>query len=236
MKGQLGLNIYRGKKGGRRPGSGRKRAHSMGVAHRAREKVSHRHALHLNIKVKVFIRNKQCLKILKRAIKNARSHGLKVLHFSLQTNHLHLLVEAVSNEILTRGMRSLSITFSKGIAKERIQLGRYHLHVLRTLRETRNAAHYVLFNEQKHSGLKRAQMNPYSSRGVVRDLRTLAQEAKMTIIVRKLQDMTLLDPQQGWMVRQALKPQICVTTNVPLGGGSSFAPTFRNLVVLNELR
>jgi REP element-mobilizing transposase RayT len=81
------------------------------------------------------------LKILKRAIKNCRSHGLKVLHFSLQSNHLHLLVEAPNNEILTRAMRSLSVTFSKGIGKGRVQLERYHLHVLRSLKETRNAVH-----------------------------------------------------------------------------------------------
>ncbi len=90
MKGQLQLNLDRGKRGGRRRGAGRKRLHSKGVAHRIREKVSHRHALHLNFKVRVSIRNKLCLKILKRAIKNSRSHGLRILHFSLQSNHLHL--------------------------------------------------------------------------------------------------------------------------------------------------
>ena len=209
MKGQLDFNIYRGKRGGQRPGAGRKRLHSKGVAHRVREKVSHRHTLHLNFKLRVFIRNKLCLKILKRAIKNCRSHGLKVLHFSLQSNHLHLLVEAPNNEILTRAMRSLSVTFSKGIGKGRVQLERYHLHVLRSLKETRNAVHYVLFNEQKHTGLKKAYMNPYSSLAVVHDLGTLAKEAKMTIIVRRLQEIVLLDPPEGWMIRQVLNQQIC---------------------------
>jgi hypothetical protein len=106
-------------------------------------------------------------------------------------------------------MRSLSVTFSKGIGKGRVQLERYHLHVLRSLKETRNAVHYVLFNEQKHSGLKKVYMNRYSSLGVVHDLGTLAKEAKMTIIVRRLQEIVLLDPPLGWMIRQVLNQQIC---------------------------
>jgi REP element-mobilizing transposase RayT len=152
--GQLKLNIYRGKRGGRRPNSGRKRIHSKGVAHRTRPKVTSRTALHVNFKVKTSIRNKDCINILKRAIINARLHGLRVLHFSLESNHVHLIIEANNTSVLTKGMRSLTVTFSKGINKGRIQLERYHLHVLRTLHETRNAIHYVLFNHQKHTGLK----------------------------------------------------------------------------------
>src|SRR5690554_5748078 len=64
-----------------------------------------------------------------------------------------------------------STTFSKGVRRGRIQLERYHLHVLKTLRETKNAIHYVLFNHQKHTGLKRAYITPYSSLGFVTDLK-----------------------------------------------------------------
>jgi REP element-mobilizing transposase RayT len=201
---QLRLNLYCGKRGGVRPGAGRKRLHSKGVAHRVREKVTQKVGLHLNFKVRYQIRNKICLKILKRSIQNARNHGLKVLHFSLQSNHVHLIVEAINNEVLTRGMRSLTITFSKGVDKGRIQLERYHLHALRTLRETKNAVHYVLFNQQKHSGLKRAYMDEYSSLGLVQDLRALAKEVKMTIIFKKIQEIQSLDSAHGWMMKQVL--------------------------------
>jgi hypothetical protein len=206
---QMKLNIYQGKRGGRRPGAGRKRLHSKGVSHRVREKVLSRHPLHINFKVKVPIRNKSCLKVLKRAIKNARSHGLLVLHFSLQSNHIHLMVEACDNEILTRAMRSLTITFSKGLARGRIQLERYHLHVLKTLREVRNAVHYVLFNEQKHSGLKRAYVDSYSSLGLVKDLKALARNAGITVILRKMQQLNFLDEPRGWLIRQVLNQQLC---------------------------
>ncbi|MFP5492513.1 MAG: hypothetical protein ACLGG0_13495 [Bacteriovoracia bacterium] len=150
MAKQLKLNLFQGTRGGRRPGSGRKRIHSKGVAHRERENVQIRHALHVNFKYRTTIRHKRGLSLLKRAILNARKKGLDVIHFSLQSNHIHLILEAQDNAILTRGMRSLTVTIAKGLGKGRVQLERYHLHVLRSIRETRNAVHYVLFNEQRH--------------------------------------------------------------------------------------
>ena len=105
-------------------------------------------------------------------------------------------------------MRSLTITFSKGIARGRIQLERYHLHVLKTLRETRNAVHYVLFNEQKHSGLKQAHVNSFSSLGLVHGLRELAKAASMMVIVNRIQEDNFLDGPQGWMIKQVLNQQI----------------------------
>lgn len=203
---QLKLNIYKGVRGGRRPGSGRKRIHSQGVSHRIREQITLNRPLHVNFKVKTSIRNKACLKVLKRAIKNASSHGLRILHFSLESNHVHLILEAFDNSILTRGMRSLTITFSKGVRKGRIQLERYHLHVLKTLRETKNAIHYVLFNHQKHTGLKRAYITPHSSLGFITDLKELARTASMMITLRKIGEISFLDGPQSWMAKKVLCP------------------------------
>lgn len=76
---QLSLKVN--SHGGRRAGAGRKRISSRGVAHETREKVSGRVPLHINFKYKLPVRNKESLKILKYAIRNARRHGLRVLHF-----------------------------------------------------------------------------------------------------------------------------------------------------------
>jgi REP element-mobilizing transposase RayT len=205
---QLNLNIYKGKQGGRRPGAGRKRQLSKGVAHRQREKVKLSTPLHINFKVKLWVRNKAGLRLLKHAIRNAQSHGLGVLHFSLQSNHVHLIVEAKSNEVLTKAMRSLCITFSKGLGKGRIQLERYHLHVLKTLQETKHAVHYVLFNRQKHMGLKKAYMDEFSSLGAVQELNLLAKSAKMTVIWNRILQLPRLNAPAGWMMKQVLNHQI----------------------------
>ena len=202
---QLQLDLHKGKHGGRRPGSGRKRIHSNGVAHRVREKVQLRTPLHINFKVKAFIKNKQCLKILKRAILNARKLGLFINHYSLQSNHIHLIVEATDNETLTMGMRSITITFAKNLNKGRNQEERYHRHVMRTLREVKNAVHYVLFNEQKHRNLKKAYVDSYSSLQFCKQLGNLAKEVKTMIIRRdRNTELNFMDPARSWLQKKAL--------------------------------
>ncbi len=88
MAKQQNLNLFKGKRGGRRPGSGRKRIHSKGVAHRHREIVHHTRPMHINFKVVKSVpnlRNKTILKALKRAIVNARRMGLRINQYSLQS-------------------------------------------------------------------------------------------------------------------------------------------------------
>lgn len=151
------------KRGGKRKGAGRKRIHSKGVAHVERETVKRRTPCHINFKYKCSIRNKPCLRLLRRAILNARKQGLRILHYSLQHNHIHLIIEADNNLVLSSGMRALTITFAKGLKMGRVQLERYHLHVLKGLQETRNAIKYVLFNRQKHEKRKSSVIDDYSS-------------------------------------------------------------------------
>lgn len=163
---QLKLNLDQGSWGGRRSNSGKKRIHSKGVAHRTREKINSRTPLHINFKFQKTIRNISTLEILKRALLNGEKKGLKVIHFSLQSNHVHLIAEAPSNEALTLGMKSILNTIARN--KGSILKGRYHLHVLRSPNETKNAVQYVLFNEERHSNLKRALLKEYT----IKNLRT----------------------------------------------------------------
>jgi hypothetical protein len=78
-------------------------------------------------------------------------------HFiqSLQRDHVHLLVEADGKNELARGMKSiaarLALTVNRVFGRSGSVLdGRYHLHVLRTPREVRNALAYVLLNARRH--------------------------------------------------------------------------------------
>lgn len=208
MAKQLQLNVYKGNKGGRRPGSGRKRIHSKGVAHRKRERVLQRTPVHVNFKYRTSIRNKESLKLLKRAIVNARSHGLRILHFSMQSNHIHLILEAVNNEVLTKGMRSLTVTFAKGLNKGRVQIERYHLHVLKTLRETKNAIQYVLFNQHRHEKGIYTKIDGYSSLIHLKEghkiVQHYAQRMKITIEIKR-QERWDLDVGQSYLTRRGLE-------------------------------
>lgn len=207
MRKQLELNLNKGRWGGRRKGSGRARIHSKGVAHRTREMVNAKTPMHINFKYRCSIRNKDCLRILKKAIVNARRFGLRINQFSLQHNHIHLIVEADTNEILTRGMRSLTITFAKRLDKGRVQLERYHLHVLRTIRETKNAIYYVLFNKQKHEKGTCSTVDEYGSLYYVNNWKELVKafaiKEKMLLRIRHLKDHWRQDSPKSWLLSRA---------------------------------
>ena len=209
MKKELQFNLFKGMRGGRRPAAGRKRIHSKGVSHLKRETVTKRTPQHVNFKFNCSIRNKDCLKLLKRSIQNAQKMGLKIIHFSLQSNHVHLITEAENNEVLTRGMRALTITFSKGLNRGRVQLERYHLHVLKTLREVKHAIVYVLFNEQKHTKKKASKIDGYTSVLYLEEglklVRNFAQKNKVTLKIDKILEEFTLPQSSGYLLAKSLK-------------------------------
>lgn len=158
---QLQMNVNGSRWGGRREGAGRKRIHSTGVSHRKRERITRHTPVHITIKYSTRIRNKAFLEILKRAILSAQSKNLRIIHYSVQSDHIHFIIEANGNRKLTAGMRSLSVTLARGLNDEHVQVERYHLHVLRNPVEVKNAVRYVVFNEEKHSGKRN--IDSYSS-------------------------------------------------------------------------
>ncbi len=204
---QKSFRLNGGAWGGLREGAGRKRKHSRGVSHRNREKVSDRTPLHINFKYRTTVRNKTTLKLLKRAIQNARNHGLLVQQFSFESNHIHLIVGASDNKTLTRGMRSLTITFAKGLKMGRIQIERYHLHVLKSVREVKHALQYVLFNHQKHEKGIYSAVDQYSSLLSEKDglkiIQKFAREKKMTIEIRK-GEFWKGDPGTSWLYQRGM--------------------------------
>ena len=81
--------------------------------------------------------------------------GMRMIEFSVQGNHIHLIVEAKNQSALSRGMQGLAIRLAKGInrlsnRKGQIFTDRYHARILRTPTEVRNAVRYVLHNQKKH--------------------------------------------------------------------------------------
>jgi REP element-mobilizing transposase RayT len=143
----------------KRPGP--KRTQARGCNHEARERVNARFPLHITLKLFVArgsMRHKAVLKLLKTAIQRARVQGLAIQHFSLQHDHVHFIVESRDNSTLTRGMRALSISLAMRLNVLWRSHGarlkqRYHLHVLKTLRQVRHALSYLRHNHIKHSGV-----------------------------------------------------------------------------------
>jgi hypothetical protein len=85
----------------------------------------------------------------------ASAGSFRVLHFSAQHDHLHLLVEADRGGALSRGVQGLAIRVAKAINRALGRRGhvwadRFHARALATPREVRNALVYVLNNFRKH--------------------------------------------------------------------------------------
>ncbi len=102
------------------------------------------------------LRTRAFLGELRASLRLARERrGFRVAHYSVQRNHLHLLVEAAGKEALGRGMKGISARVARAAQRVLgrsgpILHGRYHLRVLRTPREVRSALSYVLLNARKH--------------------------------------------------------------------------------------
>jgi hypothetical protein len=91
----------------------------------------------------------------------------QVVHHSIQSNHLHLIVEATDRAALSSGMRRLLIRIARGLNGLWERAGsvfadRFHERELCTPREVRNALVYVLQNLRKH-GIALAGPDPFSS-------------------------------------------------------------------------
>ena len=102
-----------------------------------------------------------------RASVAARPEAFRVLHFSVQDDHVHLLVEARDAAALTAGARGLAVRVSRSVnarlgRRGRLWADRYHARELETPRAVRNALVYVLANHRKHRAAA-AGIDPCSS-------------------------------------------------------------------------
>jgi REP element-mobilizing transposase RayT len=91
--------------------------------------------------------------------------GMRLTHFSIQANHLHLIVEAACKEALSRAMQGLSIRIAKRVNGALKRHGtvfsdRYHARALRTPIHVRRAILYVINNYRRHLAQCGAQPPP----------------------------------------------------------------------------
>jgi len=93
----------------------------------------------------------------------------RILQFSVQSDHLHLIVEAADKRALSSGVRGVAIRVARYVNDLLSRRGplwadRWHGRALRTPREVRNAFVYVLANFRKHTRKARASgIDPFSS-------------------------------------------------------------------------
>lgn len=160
--------------GGRRRGAGRPAGPRPRVRHRKRP--LHRRWCPLHVTLRAAprfpsLRAQVLYRVVEGAIRATRPEGFRVVHFSVQRDHVHTVIEAVDSATLTRGMRSLTVRIAMrlnralGRTRGRVFGDRYHRHDLEKPRVVRNVLVYVLANFKKHEHVSdgRPRLDPCSS-------------------------------------------------------------------------
>ncbi len=103
-----------------------------------------------------FLRAQHVFGRVRDAIRAGQRGDCRVVHFSVQGDHVHLLVEASDGAALRSGMQGLTTRLARAINKAlrwrgTVWADRHHRHELTKPREVRNALAYVLLNHRKHS-------------------------------------------------------------------------------------
>ncbi len=150
--------------GGKREGAGRKRDPRSGIPHLRRERFAARHPCHVTLRVRrdvPSLRDRRLVRELEKSFGAGCERGeFRLVHYSLQRDHAHLIVEAKGPEALGRGMKSLGARLARAVNRVFQRRGavledRYHARALRTPREVRAALRYVLLNRNHHAPARR---------------------------------------------------------------------------------
>jgi len=156
---QVEMQAAPGKYGGLRRNSGRKRRGRTTVERVKRPELSGREPCHVTLKLKPGappLRRHHMYRTLRAAFRRGKERlGFRLVHYSVQSNHIHLICEAPDKQALSRGMQGLAVRLARSVnriagRKGTVFADRYHLHVLKGPREVRNCLVYVLRNGVHH--------------------------------------------------------------------------------------
>jgi REP element-mobilizing transposase RayT len=155
--------------GGARAGAGRppkypKRKPGDPMPHVARPKLDRHQPAHVTLRVSRRIPSLQkqllCNRVrgaLRGVRKKAETKGaaFQIVHFKIEDDHLHLVVEAKSAKALSNGVRAFEIRVARAVNRVLGRTGqvfpdRYHRRDLGTPTEVKNVLSYVLNNGRKH--------------------------------------------------------------------------------------
>ena len=145
---------------GPREGAGRRPGPNPAVRHRSRPRLSAHYPCHVTLRVRSEVpslRNARFVRAFEKTLARGCERGeFRLVHYALLGNHAHLIVEAKDRHALGRGMKSMTMRIVRAVERAfawrgRVLADRYHMRILKTPREVRNAIRYVLLNARRHA-------------------------------------------------------------------------------------
>ena len=155
---QLALDL--GRQTVRRERGGRPKGPRPLVRHQSRQLFLESEPCHITLRVRPGLRSLRDEDVaceVEAAIRRGHDRGsFRLVHYSIQDDHAHLIVEAKDRKTLGRGMKSLASLFAFAVNRAlgrtgRVLADRYHLRILTCPRQVRNALAYVLLNARRHA-------------------------------------------------------------------------------------
>ena len=162
-------------RGGVREGAGRKKALRSSTPHRARQALSRHVPAHITLRAARGLpsfREQVVARAIGHVIRTMRAvrEDFRIVEFSIQSNHVHLIVEADDGKALSSAIRSFETRVSKvlnhhvlGRKRGRVWRDRYFRVDLRSPTQARHALAYVLQNAQHHGVVPAGTKDPISS-------------------------------------------------------------------------
>ncbi len=173
---QLTFGQHLRRKGKKR---GRKKSPDSGVSHLRRGEFSERAPVHVTLRIEEDLpdlRNPEVAEVFWSAFEAARERAgrsaqgwFRLVHYSIQGNHVHLIVEASDRDALSRGINGLCVRVARALNKlwnrtGKVFADRFHHRLLRTPKEVYNALRYVFDNARKHGrSMWKGRPDPFSS-------------------------------------------------------------------------
>lgn len=163
--------------GGYRPGAGRPRSLVHDPEHTKRPVHLARHPSHITTRVVPEVgrlRRRKLWQVFKAVALEAGDDAFRVVHVSIQSNHIHLLVEGEDEVAISRGMQRFQSMAARALNKKLGRHGkvfayRYHRVDITSPRQMRGALAYVLNNWRRHCedvttvGAENELLDPYST-------------------------------------------------------------------------
>jgi REP element-mobilizing transposase RayT len=151
---------------------------------------------------------------VRAALAAASKDSFQVVQFSVQGNHIHLIVEADDKHSLSSGLNGLAVRCARAINGAlgrcgRVFADRYHLEVITSPTRARHALSYILNNWRKHhedqQGLARTWLvDPFSSAISFPGWKEL-EEKDFMWPMRETYDPLIVRRPQSWLLREGWK-------------------------------
>ena len=108
------------------------------------------------------LRSRRAFRLIRDALNAAVARfDMTISEFSVQSNHVHMVIEAIEQKHMSRGMQGLGVRLARGLnrvfgRRGKLLSERFHAHVLRNKIEALNAVRYVRTNHLHHRGVRDA--------------------------------------------------------------------------------